>query len=65
MINQKNMKQIMAVALLLACMKGNTQDFKSFSMWNTQLTFNQRVNDLISRLTLEEKVKQMLNATPA
>src|SRR6187431_1585701 len=59
------MKQIITVALLLACLKGNTQDFKSFPMWNTQLPFSQRVNDLVSRLTLEEKVKQMLNATPA
>ncbi|MEO6733145.1 MAG: glycoside hydrolase family 3 C-terminal domain-containing protein [Ferruginibacter sp.] len=59
------MKQIIGIALLLACMKGTTQDFKSFPMWNPQLPFNQRVNDVVSRLTLEEKVKQMLNATPA
>jgi len=32
---------------------------------NTSLTFEQRVNDLVSRLTLEEKVAQMLNAAPA
>lgn len=32
---------------------------------NTSLSFEQRVNDLVSRLTLEEKVAQMLNATPA
>ena len=29
------------------------------------LSFEQRVNDVVSRLTLEEKVNQMLNATPA
>ena len=34
-------------------------------MWNTSLSFEQRINDLVSRLTLEEKVAQMLNATPA
>ena len=34
-------------------------------MWNTNLSFEQRVNDVVSRLTLEEKVAQMLNATPA
>ena len=32
---------------------------------NTALTFEQRVNDLVSRLTLEEKVAQMLNSAPA
>ncbi len=31
---------------------------------NTNLTFEQRVNDLVSRLTLDEKVAQMLNAAP-
>jgi len=40
-------------------------DYRSFPMWNTKLSFEQRVNDVVSRLTLEEKVKQMLNATPA
>jgi len=34
-------------------------------MWNHKLSFEQRVNDLVNRLTLEEKIKQMLNATPA
>ncbi|MGV3528032.1 MAG: glycoside hydrolase family 3 C-terminal domain-containing protein [Flavisolibacter sp.] len=32
---------------------------------NTSLSFEVRVNDLVSRLTLEEKVAQMLNAAPA
>lgn len=41
------------------------QDYKSFPMWNTTLPMEQRVNDVVSRLTLEEKVAQMLNATPA
>ncbi|HZI53485.1 MAG TPA: glycosyl hydrolase, partial [Chitinophagaceae bacterium] len=41
------------------------QHYKSFPMWNPSLPIEQRVNDVVSRLTLEEKVKQMLNATPA
>ena len=32
---------------------------------NVALSFEQRVNDLVSRLTLEEKVAQMLNSAPA
>lgn len=34
-------------------------------MWNSNLAFDQRVKDLVSRLSLEEKVSQMLNAAPA
>lgn len=51
--------------MVLASVKAHTQDYKSFPMWNTKLSFEQRVNDLVSRLTLEEKVAQMLNAAPA
>lgn len=36
-----------------------------YSFQNTTLPFEQRVNDLVSRLTLEEKVGQMLNSAPA
>ena len=32
---------------------------------NYQLTFEERVADLVSRMTLEEKVSQMLNSSPA
>ena len=58
--------RILPVIFLVSC---NTalfaQDYKSFPMWNTGLSFEKRVNDVVSRLTLEEKVAQMLNATPA
>lgn len=41
------------------------QDVKLLPMWNPSLSIEERVNDLVSRLTLEEKVAQMLNAAPA
>jgi beta-glucosidase len=40
---------------------GQTQ----YPFQNTSLTFEERVNDLVSRLTLEEKVAQMSDVTPA
>ncbi len=40
-------------------------DVTSLPFNNYKLTFETRVNDLVGRLTLEEKVAQMLNAAPA
>lgn len=54
--------------ILIGCavtLSATAQDYKSFPMWNAALPFEQRVDDVISRLTLEEKVAQMLNAAPA
>lgn len=41
------------------------QEYKSYPMWNPSLTVQQRVDDLVARMTLEEKVMQMMNAAPA
>ena len=59
------MKKTLSIAVLFFSIAVYPQDYKSFPMWNTALPMEQRVNDVVSRLTLEEKVKQMLNATPA
>jgi len=59
------MHKIFGIVLLLAGAKAGAQDYKSYPMWNASLPLEQRVNDVVSRLTLEEKVAQMLNATPA
>src|SRR5436190_5999752 len=59
------MKKIFFSILLVISYSAFAQDYKSFPMWDPSLPMEQRVNDVVSRLTLEEKVKQMLNATPA
>lgn len=48
--------------LSLACINSNAQ---TYPFRNHKLSFERRVGDLVSRLTLEEKVLQMLNAAPA
>lgn len=60
-------KYFSAVVLFLLCCAGTyaQQANKAYPFRNTALSFETRVNDLVSRLTLEEKVSQMLNAAPA
>ncbi|PZR28840.1 MAG: glycosyl hydrolase [Citrobacter freundii] len=59
------MKKIFCFLSLCTSVFVNAQDYTSYPMWNPKLPIEQRVNDVVSRLTLEEKVAQMLNATPA
>ena len=59
------MKKLLSVAVLFSSISLSAQEFKSFPMWNPDLPVTQRVNDLVSRLTLEEKVAQMMNHAPA
>ena len=53
---------LLPVSFLMA-LAGQAQT--NFPFQNTALSFEQRVTDLVSRMTLEEKVGQMLNAAPA
>jgi beta-glucosidase len=59
------MKKILLIVFVFASLFSKAQDYKSFPMWNYHLPMKQRVNDLVGRLTLEEKVAQMLNHAPA
>jgi beta-glucosidase len=61
----KKMKSLFVLAVLFSFFIGNAQDYKSYPMWDYKLPIEQRVNDVVNRLTLEEKVAQMLNAAPA
>src|SRR5688572_2717600 len=59
------MKKILIISVVLFTTGAQAQDYKSFPMWDAKLPIEKRVNDVVSRLTLEEKVAQMLNAAPA
>ncbi|MCC9166481.1 glycoside hydrolase family 3 C-terminal domain-containing protein [Pontibacter harenae] len=56
---------IMAVLLSAARFIPTQEEKYQYPFQNPELTIESRVNDLVSRLTLEEKVAQMLNAAPA
>ncbi len=63
-------RPIIFLPLLLLMGLGICLSFKpkppfAFRFQDPSLSIEQRVNDLVSRLTLEEKVGQMLNAAPA
>ena len=51
---------LVGVSVLLFQQCTNTPDYL-----NTNLTFEERADDLVSRMTLEEKVYQMINEAPA
>ncbi|TKB96637.1 glycoside hydrolase family 3 C-terminal domain-containing protein [Pedobacter cryotolerans] len=60
------MKSIFKLVLLLLTISFNTfAQAQKFPFQNHKLDFETRVNDLVARMTLEEKVSQMLNTAPA
>jgi hypothetical protein len=48
------MKRFLVILTIIFSVKLVAQDYKSFAMWNTALPVEQRVNDVVSRLTLAE-----------
>jgi beta-glucosidase len=53
------------IIILFISIYCNAQTKEKYVFQNTTLPFEERVNDLVSHLTLEEKVSQMLNSSPA
>jgi beta-glucosidase len=56
------LSKVFPIAFLLFA---NVCTAQNYPFQNKALSFEQRVDDLVARLTLEEKVAQMLNAAPA
>jgi beta-glucosidase len=59
------MKKIVFISISFLVLYGNYGYTQTYPFQNASLSIDVRVNDLVSRLTLEEKVSQMLNSTPA
>ncbi|MGN6531802.1 MAG: hypothetical protein ACTHK0_08630 [Ginsengibacter sp.] len=59
-------KQVLNLLIFISIyISAFAQNKYSYPFQNPSLAISERVNDLVSRLTLEEKVNQMLNSTPA
>ena len=54
LMNMKKLSVLLTLALLVSCSKGH-----QFPYQNTKLSFEERAKDLVSRMTLEEKVSQL------
>lgn len=66
--NQLSVLLSVATGLLILILNsGNStaQDNSEFPFLNPSLSLDIRVNDLVSRMTLEEKISQMMNSAPA
>ncbi|RYY18693.1 MAG: glycosyl hydrolase, partial [Sphingobacteriaceae bacterium] len=62
----KNKLRLLPLALLLVPSLGMMEKHRfEYKFQDPSLPVEERVNDLVSKLTLEEKVDQMINKTPA
>ena len=56
---------IIMCALLIFTIPGCFKKSYEFPFQNPSLGFKERVDDLVGRMTLEEKISQMMNSAPA
>ena len=67
LLKQKNniYKVIICCVVLLFGITAKGQDSEQYPFYNPDFSVEERVEDIISRLTLEEKVQQLMHETPA
>ena len=60
-------RALLFFVVLTACIfcYGGAQEYRGFPYMNPALPVEQRVDDLVGRMTLEEKISQTLNNAPA
>ncbi len=58
-------KTLLFFILILPFARIQAQQYSAYPMWDHTLSTEQRISDLVNRLTLEEKVAQMMNHAPA
>ena len=58
-------KLLTGVFMLMVFSNTDAQKKNDFPFLNTKLSIDKRVDDLVGRMTLEEKIGQMMNAAPA
>ena len=58
------MRSLIFSLLVLVNLHLLAQEKNDFPFLDTRLSIEERVNDLVGRLTLEEKISQMMNAAP-
>lgn len=61
----ESMKKTYLFVFILIFLSQNTFAQESLAYKNTNLTIEQRVNDLVSRMTVEEKISQLMDSSPA
>jgi beta-glucosidase len=60
-----NAIKLIGVLMLMLISNTNAQDEYRFPFLNPEFSTEKRVDDLVSRMTLQEKIGQMMNAAPA
>ena len=60
----KQITVLLFLVAILPCWSQTDIEIKDLPFYNPSLSIDDRVKDLISRLTLEEKADQMMNGTP-
>ena len=59
------MRKVYCLVFMLNFLALNTFAQEKFAYKNPNLTTEQRVNDLVSRMTIEEKISQLMDSSPA